>query len=94
MYMISVLQTRARKIVIRLAHNQEIPGATPGYRNQNWDVSSAGRASRLHRECRRFEPVTSYQNTEIRRVWLIRSVWDREIVGSNPTSPTNKMFDK
>ncbi len=25
-----------------------------------WGVSSVGRASRLHRECRRFEPVTPY----------------------------------
>ncbi len=28
-----------------------------------WAVSSVGRASRLHRECRRFEPVTAHQQT-------------------------------
>ena len=32
--------------------------------NGNWVVSSVGRASALHAECRQFETVTTHQDTE------------------------------
>ena len=48
------------------------------------------RASRLHRECRRFEPVTTHQvYSECGAVWLAHLVWDQGVLGSNPRTPTN-----
>lgn len=35
-----------------------------------WVISSVGRASRLHRECRRFEPVITHHSSFI----LIQSI--------------------
>ncbi len=44
------------------------------YTQVRWVVSSVGRASRLHRECRRFEPVTTHHFLIFNQIRVIRAL--------------------
>ena len=53
-----------------------------------WIVSSDGRASALHAECRQFDPVTIHQIGGIAQLGE-RLICIQEVIGSIPVTSTN-----